>query len=162
MHIRLSQSLFDSICLKLTEGINAVGAFHRRFNPSDHSGLADILLPHRESLKAAIQDLWEMIVPDEMEDALAVLDESASIVLDAIETILAVLSAPRSRFQEGFKQIMRSGRKLCQVQDRLYGTRTASANLDRLFLEEGGTVPEETANGFSHFLNSWENATTSI
>ena len=145
MDIRLDQARFDDICRKLTKGIDAVGDFHRRFNPSDQSGLAETLLPHREPLKSAIQALWEMIVPDEMAEALAVLDESASVVLDAVETILAVLSAPRSRFQEGFKQIMRTGRKLCQVQDRLYGIRGVSAGLDSLFLEAGAAAPEETA-----------------
>ena len=133
---------FDSACQKLTATIEGIGAFQRRFYPPEMSHLAEALLPFRTSLKDSIREIWEMIVPDELDDALAVLDDSTSIVLDILETILAVLTTDT---QEGITHIMRSGRRLCRVQDQLYQIRMTSPHLDRLFLEPGAARPPGTS-----------------
>jgi len=125
---------FDGICLKLRGAIEGIGLFQRRFHPPGATSLAKGLASHRESLKEAMREIWEMIVPDELDDALAVLEDSGSSVLDILETILAALSMD---VHDGLSRIMRTGRKLCRVQEALYRIRSTSPYLDQLFLEPG-------------------------
>ena len=135
------QRQYETICLRLKEAIECIGTFQRRFHPADTAGLDEILLPHKAYLKEAIREIWEMIVPDEMEDVVAILDESTSVVLDVLETILAVLG---TKSQDGVTQIGRSGRRIFRVQDQLYPIRMTSPHLDRLFLEPDAPPPVET------------------
>lgn len=132
---------FDEVCASLKAAIDSIGAFQRQYNPTGSTDLTNLLRPHRASLKAAIQKVWELIVPDELEDALSALDTSTSDVLDVLDTILATLN---TRTQDGFTRIMKTGRKLCQVLDRLYPHRDTSAHLQQLFLEPDATPPESS------------------
>lgn len=138
------QQKYDNICLILKDAIEGIGVFQRRFNPADAAGLDEILLPHRAALKDAVTQIWEMIVPDELEDAVAILDDSTSIVLDVLETILAVLT---TNSRQRITQIGRSGRRICRVQDQLYQIGSTSSHLNQLFLEPDAPYPEETPEG---------------
>ncbi len=123
---------FDPVCLELKKAMTGVETFQRRLSPYEISGLKEDLLPLRESLKQAGQEILETAVPAELSEKTSILNDSTRLVLDSLETIL---NASTVDFQEAFFQVMRARRKICQAQEKLFPLRLTFPRLNRLFLE---------------------------
>jgi len=123
-----------NLCLKLTEALEGIGRFQRRFHPHETATLRKNLLPFNESLKQVKQTIREMNVPAKFKETINIIDDSTGLVLDTLE---AILTAPATDFQKTVIQVMRSFRKICRVQEKLYPIRLASPHLNRFFLESG-------------------------
>jgi len=156
-NLNLVNKQLDPICLELTRTLEGLGAFQRRLFPPDIHSLRQDLIPFRESLERARQELQEMTMPTESNESRNIINDSIGLVLDALGTILGA-SAPD--FQEIIVQVMRSFRKIYRVQENLYPIRFHSPHLNRFFLESqidnqderfGPTPQKGSLVGLNHF-----------
>ena len=123
---------FDSLCLNLTAALDSIDRFRSRFFPPEISGLSKDLLPFRASLEQSRQEIRKMTVLAELSEPLDIIDESIGLVLDTLE---AIFTSSTKDFQETVFQVMRSFRKICRIQEKLYPIRLVSPYLNRFFLE---------------------------
>ena len=123
---------FDAICQELARVLEGMGRFQRRFFPPDFAELRRDLLPFQTSLKQTRQKLHETTMPVERQRTADIIADSTDLVLDALEMIA---TAWTTDFQETVVQVMKSFRKICRVQENLYGIRLTSPHLNRFFLE---------------------------
>lgn len=128
----LSEKKLDLICYRLTTVLDGISTFQRRFFPPEFPELRKDLLPLQASLKQAKQDLVEVIPSPAMSQPWEVITEACNLMLDAIELILA---APTSDFQDIVTRAMRSFRRFCRIQEKLYPLRSISPFFDRFYLE---------------------------
>lgn len=133
---------FDDVCRNLKEALEEMGKFQRNFYPPEIAKKTESLRSLQSSLKETLRLIWEMIVPDELDEALAILDDSSSVVLDILDTILAAIA---TNAEDTITHVMRAGRRLCRIQEALYPIRDASPFLRQLFLEPGANHLQEMA-----------------
>lgn len=147
---------FNGFCLELRKAIEGIGAFQRRYIPSQASQPARELLPLKSSLAQAKLGLQEMVAPDPLLEPLDIVIASTKTVLDALETIIA---ASTTDSQDTMAHMMRASRGISRVQENLYPLRLVASELDGLFLEAttpyGGetssaNLPEGVLVGLNH------------
>lgn len=127
---------FDPIYIELTKTMEGISRFQRRFFPPEISRLREDLVPFRDPLKKARQEIRRMTVPAELSEPRNIIDDSIGLVLDTLE---AILNASATDFQETVSQVMRSFRKICRAQEKLYPLCLTSPYLNRFFLEPGAS-----------------------
>ena len=122
----------DLICNRLTAVLDGISVFQRRFFPPQFPDLRKDLIAHKASLKQAKQDLGEAAPSLELSGPWETITEACDLMLDAIELILG---ASISDFQDIVTRAMRSFRRLCRIQEKLYPIRASSPSLNRFYLE---------------------------
>ena len=127
-----SEKKLDSICCRMATVLDGISTFQRRFFPPEFPELRKDLLPLQASLKQAKLEFGEIVPPPELNRPWATVTEACDLMLDSIELIL---EASTSDFQDIVTRAMRSFRRFCRIQEKLYPLRSISPSLNRFFLE---------------------------
>ena len=152
----LSEKKLDSICYQLISVLEGLTVFQRRFFPPEFPALRKSLFPLQAALKQVKQKLDETAISPGLGRPWQTITEVCDLMLDAIELILA---AATSDFQDIVTQAMRSFRRICRIQEKLYPLCCASPSLNRFYLEpqyydrvaESGPVqPQGSGVGLQH------------
>lgn len=128
----LSEEKLNSICNRLTTVLDGISVFQRRFFPPEFPDLRKDLIAHKASLIQAKQELGEAARSPELSGPWETITEVCDLMLDAIELILG---ASISDFQDIVTRAMRSFRRFCRIQEKLYRIRASSPPLNRFYLE---------------------------
>jgi phospholipase/carboxylesterase len=123
---------FDSICKQLTEALERFSNFQRRFFPPEFPALRKDLLSLQRSLKQASDEIGGIVVPAGQNQTWEIITEVSDLILDALELILG--ASPEDT-QDVVTRAMRSFRRICRIQEKLYSIRATSPELNRFFLE---------------------------
>lgn len=123
---------FDSICKQLSEALEGFSNFQRRFFPPEFPTLRKDLLSLQTSLKQASDEFGKIVVPAGQNRNWEIITDVNSLILDALDLILG---ASPEDMQDVVTRAMRSFRRICRIQEKLYSIRAASPELNRLFLE---------------------------
>ncbi len=116
----LSEEKLDSICNRLTTVLDGISVFQRRFFPPEFPDLRKDLIAHKASLKQAEQELGEAEPSPELRGPWETITEACDLMLDASELMLG---ASISDFQDIVTRAMRSFRRFCRIQEKLYPIR---------------------------------------
>ncbi len=116
----LSEEKLDSICNRLTMVLDGISVFQRRFFPPEFPELRKELILHQTSLTQVKQELGEAARSPELSGPWETITEACDLMLDAIELILG---ASASDFQDIVTRAMRSFRRFCRIQEKLYPIR---------------------------------------
>ena len=122
----------DSICKRLTMVLDGISAFQRRFFPPEFPDLRKDLKEHQASLKQVKLELGEAAPSPELSGPWETITEACDLMLDAIGLILGASTAD---FQDIVTRAMRSFRRFCRIQEKLYRIRASSPPLNRFYLE---------------------------
>jgi phospholipase/carboxylesterase len=123
---------FDSICKQLAEVLEGISNFQRSFFPPEFPTLRADLLSLQMSVEKITDELGQVTAPTEQNQPWAVITDVSGLLLDALELIL---DASPEDMQDAVTRAMRSFRRICRIQEKLYAIRTTSPELNRFFLE---------------------------
>jgi phospholipase/carboxylesterase len=126
------ENQFDSICKQLIEVLARFSIFQRQFFPPEFPTLRTDLLALQMSVKKITDELGQITAPTEHNLPWAVTTDVSGLLLDALELIL---DASPENMQDVVTRAMRSFRRICRIQEKLYAIHTMSPELNRFFLE---------------------------
>ena len=126
------ENQFDSICKQLIEVLVRFSIFQRQFFPPEFPTLRPDLLSLQMSVKKITGELGQITAPTDQNQPWVVITDVSGLLLDALELIL---EASPEDMQDVVTRAMRSFRRICRIQEKLYAIRTTSPELNRFFLE---------------------------
>lgn len=106
--------------------------FQRQFFPPEFPTLRAGLLSLKTSVTKTTDELGQIAAPMEQNQSWAVITDVSGLLLDALELILG---ASPEDMQDVVTRAMRSFRRICRIQEKLYSIRATSPELNRFFLE---------------------------